>query len=118
MSMASITAVTPEQIAAVRERHPGAFGTLGGQVRRWGWLVLAIVYVIGSMWYFEFGRLLDASDRVLRLLRAFVVWEDMARPGNTPTSTAPSRRRWPWPSSARFWARSVRSSSASSRRAT
>jgi phosphonate transport system permease protein len=77
MSMASITAVTPEQISAVRERHPGAFGTLGGQVRRWGWLVLAIIYVIGSMWYFEFGRLLDASDRVLRLLRAFVVWEDM-----------------------------------------
>jgi phosphonate transport system permease protein len=78
MSMASINAVSPDQIAAIQERHPGAFGSVGGQVRRWGWLVAALVYVIASMWYFDFGRLLDASERVWALLRAFVVWEDMA----------------------------------------
>ncbi|MCU4653409.1 phosphonate ABC transporter, permease protein PhnE [Roseibacterium sp. SDUM158016] len=77
MSMASIAAITPEQIATARATHPGAFGSLGGQVRRWGWLAAAVVYVIVSMWYFDFGRLLDASERVLALLRAFVVWEDM-----------------------------------------
>ena len=78
MSMAAISAVTPEQIATARAAHPGAFGTLMGQVKRWGWLFAAIVYVIASMWYFEFGKLFDASDRVWALLRALVVWEDMA----------------------------------------
>jgi phosphonate transport system permease protein len=78
MSMAAISAVTPEQIAAARAAHPGAFGTLTGQAKRWGWLFAAIVYVIASMWYFEFGKLFDASDRVWALLRALVVWEDMA----------------------------------------
>lgn len=78
MSMAAISAVTPEQIATARAAHPGAFGTLTGQVKRWGWLFAAIVYVIASMWYFEFGKLFDASDRVWALLRALVVWEDMA----------------------------------------
>jgi phosphonate transport system permease protein len=47
-------------------------------VKRWGWLALGVVYVIASLWYFEFGKLLDASERVWALLRAFVVWEDMA----------------------------------------
>ncbi|MDG4650140.1 phosphonate ABC transporter, permease protein PhnE [Roseibacterium sp. SDUM158017] len=78
MSMASIASVTPGQIAAARAAHPAAFGTAMGQVRRWRWFALALVYVVASMWYFEFGRLLDASERVLALLRAFVVWEDMA----------------------------------------
>jgi phosphonate transport system permease protein len=78
MSMAAISAVTPDQIAAARAAHPGAFGTLWSQVRRWGWLFVAIVYVIASLWYFEFGKLLEASERVWALLRAFVVWEDMA----------------------------------------
>ena len=63
--------------ASIRERHPGAFGTVMGQVRRWGWLVAAIVYIIGSMWYFEFGRLLDASERVLALLRAIAAAQSM-----------------------------------------
>ncbi len=78
MSMAAISAVTPDQIAAARAAHPGAFGNLWSQVRRWGWLFVAIVYVVASLWYFEFGKLLEASERVWALLRAFVVWEDMA----------------------------------------
>ncbi len=78
MSMAAISAVTPDQVATARAAHPGAFGSFGALARRWGWLVLAVVYVIGSLWYFEFGKLLDASERVWALLRATVVWEDMA----------------------------------------
>lgn len=77
MSMASIDALTDAQIDTVRAQHPGAFGTTWGTVKRWAPLGIAVVYVIGSMWYFEFGRLLDASDRVLALLRNFVVWRDM-----------------------------------------
>ncbi len=77
MSMASITAVSAAQIDTARAAHPGAFDTVGGQIRRWFPWGLAIVYVIGSLWYFDVGRLLDASDRVLALLRNFVVWQDM-----------------------------------------
>jgi phosphonate transport system permease protein len=77
MSMASISAVTPEQVARARAAHPAAFMTSGRLVRRWGWLALALAYLVFSLWYFEFGKLLDASERALRLLRAFVVWQDM-----------------------------------------
>lgn len=77
MSIASLSAVTEAQVAGLRQAHPGSFDTPLRRLRRWAPLILAVIYVIGSMWYFEFGRLLDASDRVLRLLRNFVVWEDM-----------------------------------------
>jgi phosphonate transport system permease protein len=77
MSIAAISAVTQDEVARLRQSHPGAFSTPAKALRRWAPLVLAVVYVIGSMWYFEFGRLLEASERVLRLLRAFVVWRDM-----------------------------------------
>lgn len=77
MSIASLSAVTEAQVAGLRQAHPGAFDTPLRRLRRWAPLILAVIYVIGSMWYFEFGRLLDASDRVLRLLRNFVVWQDM-----------------------------------------
>ena len=78
MSIAAISAVTDAQVDRIRAAHPGAFDTPARTLRRWAPLVLAVIYVIGSLWYFEFGRLLDASDRVLRLLRNFVVWQDMA----------------------------------------
>ncbi|PWK58094.1 phosphonate ABC transporter, permease protein PhnE [Roseicyclus mahoneyensis] len=77
MSIAAISAVTDDQIDRVRADHPGAFATPLGTIRRWAPLVLAVIYVLGSMWYFEFGKLLESSERVLRLLRAFVVWRDM-----------------------------------------
>ena len=77
MSIASLSAVTDDQVDRLRAAHPGAFATPARTLRRWAPLVLAVIYVIGSLWYFEFGRLLDASDRVLRLLRNFVVWQDM-----------------------------------------
>lgn len=77
MSIAAFGAVSDDQIDRARAAHPGAFTTPGKTLRRWAPLGLAVVYVIGSMWYFDFGRLLDASDRVWNLLRNFVVWRDM-----------------------------------------
>ncbi len=77
MSIAAISAVTDDQIDRVRAAHPGAFGTPAKTIRRWAPLAIAVVYLIASMWYFEFGKLLESSERVLRLLRAFVVWNDM-----------------------------------------
>ncbi|MGP1355698.1 phosphonate ABC transporter, permease protein PhnE, partial [Roseicyclus sp.] len=73
----SISAVTPEQVDRARAAHPSAFMTPGRLLRRWGWLVAAVAYMGFSVWFFEFGKLLDASERALALLRAFVVWEDM-----------------------------------------
>ena len=77
MSIAALSAVTDDQVDHLRAAHPGAFATPARTLRRWAPLILAAIYVIASLWYFEFGRLLDASDRVLRLLRNFVVWQDM-----------------------------------------
>lgn len=78
MSIATMSAVTEDEIAAVRASNPEAFNTPWDQVKRWGWLFVAVVYLIWSMWFFEFGKLIEASERALALLRAFVVWEDMA----------------------------------------
>jgi phosphonate transport system permease protein len=77
MSIASISAVTDEQVAALRQSHAGAFHTPASQLRRWWPLIAAVFYLVWSMWYFDFGRLLASSDRVLALLVNFVVWEDM-----------------------------------------
>ena len=77
MSIASISAVDERQIEDLRAAHPEAFGTPLRTLRRWAPLILAAVYLIGSMWYFEFGKLLESSERALRLLRSFVVWRDM-----------------------------------------
>lgn len=77
MSMASIDALTDAQIDAARASNPAAFGTSWGAIKRWIPLGIAVVYVIASLWYFDFGRLLNASDRVLALLYNFVVWQDM-----------------------------------------
>ncbi|GAA5066763.1 phosphonate ABC transporter, permease protein PhnE [Maritalea mobilis] len=78
MGIASLSALDETQVAAVRAEHPGAFGGIGHQIRRWAPWAIALVYVIGSLWYFEIWKLADASERVWDLLRNFVVWRDMA----------------------------------------
>ncbi len=78
MRMASIDTVDDGQIAAVRATHPGAFRTGRDGLRKWAPWVIAIAYVIGSLIYFDVHLLFQASERALRLLRAMVVWEDMA----------------------------------------
>jgi phosphonate transport system permease protein len=77
MSIASISAVTEDEIAAVRARHAGAFSTPRHQLRRWTPWAVALAYLAWSLWFFEFGKLFESSDRVLLLLRNFVVWQDM-----------------------------------------
>jgi hypothetical protein len=77
MSIAAIADLDEAQIAKVSAAHPGAFATPMGQAKRWAPLVLAVVYVLVTMWYFEFAWLLDASERVWALLRNFVIWRDM-----------------------------------------
>ncbi|MEO1000611.1 MAG: phosphonate ABC transporter, permease protein PhnE, partial [Pseudomonadota bacterium] len=58
--------------------HPGAFRSRGRLLMIWAPWIGAVVYLVWSLWYFEFGRLFDSSDQVLRLLSAIVRWEDMA----------------------------------------
>ena len=77
MGIAAISALDEGRIAAARAAHPGAFATPFGLARRWAPLVIAILYVLVSLWYFDIGRLADASERVWALLRNFVVWRDM-----------------------------------------
>jgi phosphonate transport system permease protein len=77
MSIASLSAVTDEQVAALRQSHGSVWPGLGGMLRRWWPLLAALVYLVWSMWYFDFGRLLESSERVLALLRNFLVWQDM-----------------------------------------
>lgn len=70
--------VTQDDITAVRAAHPGVFPGTGHALLRWTPWALALGYLAWSLWYFDFGKLLASSERVLSLLRAFVVWEDMA----------------------------------------
>ncbi len=76
--IATLSAVTPEQVAAVQARHPGAFRTPAQAALRWAPWILALVYLLWSMWFFDFGRLFESSDRVLRLFGAIFNWQDMA----------------------------------------
>jgi len=77
MQMASLNTVTDAQVADLRASHAAVFRTPWDEVKKWAPWVIAIAYVIGSLIYFDIGRIFDASDRVLRLLRAMFVWQDM-----------------------------------------
>lgn len=78
MQLASVSAIGSDDLDRIRDDHPGAFRTPWDEVKKWGPWVLMLAYVIGSLIYFDIARIFDASERVLRLLRAMVVWEDMA----------------------------------------
>lgn len=69
--------ISADQLSAIRIAHPGAFGTPWKTVKKWAPWVVALVYLVWSLWYFDIARFLDASDRVWDLLRNFVVWRDM-----------------------------------------
>ena len=72
------TSLTQDQIDAVRAAHPGVFPDRRAALIRWAPWALALAYLLWSLWFFEFGKLFDASDRVMRLLTAIVNWQDMA----------------------------------------
>ena len=69
--------VASDQLAAIRAAHPGAFGTPWKAVKKWAPWGIALVYLVWSLWFFEIGRFLESSERVLDLLRNFFVWRDM-----------------------------------------
>ena len=70
--------LTRDEIDAVRVAHPDVFPDRRASLLRWAPWALALAYLLWSFWFFEFGKLFESSDRVLLLLRNFVVWEDMA----------------------------------------
>ena len=65
-------------VQAARAAHPHAFPDRMRSFKRWLPWYLAGAYLAWSMWYFDFAKIFESSDRVLRLLKAFVTWEDMA----------------------------------------
>ncbi|WP_071673528.1 phosphonate ABC transporter, permease protein PhnE [Nioella nitratireducens] len=73
----STALVSPALMADVRATHPEVFGTAWKTVKKWAPWVIALVYLVWSLWYFDIARLLNASERVWDLLRNFVVWRDM-----------------------------------------
>ena len=70
--------LTRDEIDAARAAHPDVFPDRRASLLRWAPWALALAYLLWSFWFFEFGKLFESSDRVLLLLRNFVVWEDMA----------------------------------------
>lgn len=78
MKAFSIASVDEAVVAAERARHPEAFGSPTRRIIVAGIWVLLIGYLLGSLWWFDVARLLDASERALRLLRGFLIWSDMA----------------------------------------
>ena len=69
--------MSAEQVSAIRMAHPGAFSTPWKSVKKWAPWIIALIYLVWSLWFFEIARFLDASERVWDLLRNFVVWHDM-----------------------------------------
>ena len=69
--------MSAEQVSAIRMAHPGAFSTPWKSVKKWAPWIIALIYLVWSLWFFEIARFLDASERVWDLLRNFVVWRDM-----------------------------------------
>ena len=78
MSTLTFHAITDADIAAVRKRHPKAFGDpVATTLKAASWAFI-LGYLIWSLGFFEFGKLLNASDRAWALITRMVVWQDMA----------------------------------------
>ncbi|SCC82340.1 phosphonate ABC transporter, permease protein PhnE [Saliniramus fredricksonii] len=78
MSTLRFDAMTDADIARIRESHPGAFRKSFVDVLKVGSWAALVAYVVYSLHLFEFVKLLDSSERALRLMTRMVVWEDMA----------------------------------------
>lgn len=77
MSTTTLAALTPEDIAEAQRLHPGAFGSARRRAMVTGGWALVFGYLAASLAYFDIGRLFAASERVWRLLAAFLTWRDM-----------------------------------------
>lgn len=78
MTATRMADIGPAEIAEARARFPDAFGSWRRDAAAAGVAALALGYLLWSFAYFEFDKLFNASDRVLRLIAGFFVWQDMA----------------------------------------
>ena len=75
--MTTRSVLAAADIAALKLSHPGVFDVKRKRiVLAFVWALIA-AYLIGSLWYFDVGRFLDASDRVWRLVSAMFHWRDL-----------------------------------------
>ncbi|MFM1862154.1 MAG: phosphonate transporter, permease protein PhnE [Pseudomonadota bacterium] len=65
-------------IAEARARHGAAFGDWRTRALRVAIWAVAIGYLLWSLDYFSFGKLVAMNERALKMLGAFFVWQDMA----------------------------------------
>ncbi len=75
--MTPASTLSQNDIAWARAQHPQVFNVKGKRiVFALIWAVI-IVYIAGSLWYFDIGRFANASDRAWRLISAMFVWKDL-----------------------------------------
>lgn len=75
--MTTRSVLATADIAALKLSHPGVFDVKRKRiVLAFVWALIA-AYLIGSLWYFDVGRFLNASDRVWRLVSAMFHWRDL-----------------------------------------
>ena len=72
-----MTDLTSADISHTAMAHPEAFPDRRRALLRWLPWIAALAYLLWSMWFFDFAKLLTASDKVLQLIRAFFIWEDI-----------------------------------------
>lgn len=75
--MTATSALPNAEIDALKAAYPQVFDVRRKRVILaivWG--VIA-VYLVGSLWYFDIGRFLNASDRVWRLISAMFYWRNI-----------------------------------------
>ena len=77
--IATMASIDDAAVDRVRAAHPGVFPTTGDLLKKWAPHLIALIYVLGSLWYFEVWRFLNVSELVWGLVRMFVPWnwEDM-----------------------------------------
>lgn len=78
MTTLNTQALSNDDIACIRQQYPLVFKNNKSRIINLSLIILLIAYISASLWYFEIWRLLDASDRVWRLIKAMFIWQDMA----------------------------------------
>lgn len=78
MTALNTQTLSNDEIVFIRQQYPLVFKNNKSKIINLSLIILLIAYTLGSLWYFEIWRLLDASDRVWRLVKAMFIWQDMA----------------------------------------
>ncbi|MGB0499195.1 MAG: phosphonate ABC transporter, permease protein PhnE [Rubricella sp.] len=77
MTTLTLSAVTDAEISALKAKHPRSFRSRRDVLIGWAPYIAAFVYLVWSMWYFEFHKLFEPDERVYAFLRGIFVWQDM-----------------------------------------